>query len=90
VADPVTRMRDLALAVAILFSLSLGGVCLAIALWGIRHPPGEVSATIYRQVPPEYGFIAGPIFIGFGVYELAHRIRRGPQPPGRHARSSSR
>ena len=37
---------------------------------------------------PEFGLIAGLIVIGFGLYELVHRLRNGPQQPGRHARSS--
>ncbi len=77
----------MAVAVGVVFLL--GAFCLAFAVWGVRHPPTEASVAIYRAAPPELGFIVGPIFIGFGLYELGHRLRRGQQPEGRHSRLPS-
>jgi hypothetical protein len=67
-------------------SFLLGAVCLGVAVWGSQHPQGDVP---FRGVPPEAGFVAGPIFIGFGLFEVLHRLRNGPQQPGRHTRSSA-
>ncbi|GAB3778069.1 hypothetical protein GCM10027601_02540 [Nocardioides ungokensis] len=65
----------------------LGAACLAVAVWGTVHQGG--SSLPIRSVPPEAGFVAGPIFIGLAVAEAVHRLRSGPQPGGRHARASA-
>ena len=72
---------------AVLLSLLVGAVCIVFAIWAALHPWRDGP---YPGLPPEVGFIIGPIFIGFGILELGHRLRNGPQQPGRHARSSSR
>jgi len=64
----------------------LGAVCIGLAIWGSQHPWPHVP---FLGVPPEAGFVAGPIFIGFGIFEVIHRLRNGPQRPGRHGRTSS-
>lgn len=71
---------------AVLFSVVLGAVCIVFAIWGTLHPWREVSP---RGVGPGAGFVVGPIFIGFGILEVVHRVRNGPQQPGRHTRSAS-
>ena len=85
--DQGTRSRDRHLTLAVLLLLLLGAVCIGFAVWGSQHP---WRAVPFRGVPPEAGYIPGPIFIGFGLVEVVHRLRNGPQQPGRHTRSSAR
>jgi uncharacterized membrane protein YphA (DoxX/SURF4 family) len=87
VRDQATRRRDRRLFSVVLLCFFLGAVCIAVATWAILHPGRPPHS--FRAAVPELGLIAGLIFIGFGLYELVHRLRKGPQQPGRHARCSS-
>jgi heme/copper-type cytochrome/quinol oxidase subunit 3 len=84
VRDQATRRRDQRLLSVLLLSFILGAVCLAFATWAMSHP--WRAPRSYRAALPELGLVTGLIFIGFALYELVHRVRKGPQQPGRHAR----
>jgi len=86
VGDRTTGHRDRALVAAVVCCFLLGAACLAVAVWGTLHQGGPLPI---RSVPPETGFVAGPIFIGLAVAEVVHRLRSGPQPGGRHSRVSA-
>lgn len=68
---------------AIAVCAALGVACLGTGVWGLVHPAG---APYWLSNEPVGGIFAGVIFLGLAVGELVHRIRRGPQSPGRHTR----
>ena len=73
------RGRWVAIGLCGLFGLAM----LTSAGWVAHRPTGSFLADS-RLVGG--GVVGGVIFLGFATYELVVRLRRGPQPPGRHAR----
>jgi hypothetical protein len=78
------RRRDRAHLVTISAALCGGLVLIGIGVLEVLNPP---------RIPGGYapkgsgGFlVSGLIFTGIAIVELVRRVRRGPQPPGRHTR----
>jgi hypothetical protein len=65
-------------------ALIVGVVCLVVGVWVELRSPDMHWAWFY---PLGAGVVVALIFIGFAAVELVHRLRQGPQEPGRHTRS---
>jgi hypothetical protein len=77
------------LLVAIGTSMVIGLASLVAGIWGLWHQP--VEGVPYRLSGSPIGaVVAGLIFSGFGLAELIHRVRTGPEVPGRHTRGDER
>ncbi len=83
------RRSDRRLLAAIGTSMLIGLASLVAGVRGLGHQP--VDGLPYRvYFAPVGAVLAGLIFFGFGLAELIHRVRTGPEVPGRHNRGDER
>ena len=72
------------------FAVVIGCVSLAACL-GIAFGVWSLSQSWTEDLPFSViaacvsGVLGGVILIGFSIAELVHRLRNGPQEPGRHS-----
>jgi hypothetical protein len=81
VRQPRWRYADQLLWLAIAVCCIGGPAITALGVWALVagfDPPGRVH--------PIEGIIVGPVLIAVGMGELLHRVRHGPQKPGRRIR----
>ena len=81
--DAQGRDRRVLLAAASAVLLGLASIGLGV-WWSFGEPLPEWT-PVHAAGGPFGGIVGGVILVAFSVHAVVHRLRRGPQPQGRHS-----